>query len=288
MGAVVAFVTVAYALAGVLSMLVWDTGGHHSPLVGLGFAAMFLPAVAAAIVRSLTNEGFRIDWSRLPIGWVPVALLLIPVTLHAIMLPHMALAGPLPWQEWLTPAADGLYYSPESRGWGVVTAVELVARIVLNAGVGLLAVSALAVFEEIGWRGWLLPRLQERVGARLAVIMTAIIWGLWHVPFGLSGIQHVDGVSPVQLALGVPVGMIAAGLVIGWLWVRTESIWVVALAHGALNNWGQYVFKYMHDFTVPDPGSVVGSGFLGLYVVGILLLLFGMPSQTHGSGAAAA
>ena len=232
MGAVVAFAAVVYVLAGVLSMLVWGTGGDHSPFVGLGFATMLLPAVAAAIVRSLAHEGFRIDWNRLPIGWVPVALLLIPVTLHAIMLTRMALAGPLPWQDWLTPASDGLYYSPESRGWGVVTTVELVARIVLNAGVGLLAVSALALFEEIGWRGWLLPRLQDRVGARLAVIMTAIIWGLWHVPFVLSGIQHVDGVSPVQLALGVPVGVIAAGLVIGWLWVRTESIWIVALAHG--------------------------------------------------------
>jgi membrane protease YdiL (CAAX protease family) len=288
MGAVGAFVASAYVLAGVLSMLVWGTGGHQSPLAGLGFAAMLLPAAAAAIVRSLTKEGFGIDWNRLPIGWVPVALFIIPVTLHATMITRLALAGPLPWQDWLTPAADGLYHSPESRGWGVVTTVELVARIVLNAGVGLLVVSALTLFEEIGWRGWLLPRLQERVGARLAVIMTAIIWGLWHVPFGLSGIQHVDGVSPVQLALGVPVGVIAAGLVIGWLWVRTESIWVVALAHGALNNWGQYVFKYMRDFTVPDPGSVIGSGFLGLYAVGILLLLFGMPSQTRGSGMAAA
>jgi membrane protease YdiL (CAAX protease family) len=249
---------------------------------------MLLPALAVGIVRCLTNEGLRIDWNRLPVGWVPVALFLIPLTLHAIMLPRMALAGPLPWQDWLKPAADGLYYSPESRGWGVVTREGLVARIMLNAGVGLLAVSALALFEEIGWRGWLLPRLQARIGARLAVLATAIIWGLWHVPFALSGIQHIDGMSPVQLALSVPVGVVAAGLIIGWLWVRTKSIWVVALAHGALNNWGQYAFKYMRDFTVPDPGAVVGSGFLGLFALGVVLLLFGMPSEARDKATVAA
>ena len=102
-----------------------------------------------------------------------------------------------------------------------------------------------------------------------------------------STIQNVDGMAPVQVALGVPVGVVAAGLVIGWLWVRTESIWVVALAHGALNNWGQYAFKYMRDFTVPDPGSLVGSGFLGVYAVGILLLWFGMPTRTRGKAVAA-
>jgi membrane protease YdiL (CAAX protease family) len=32
----------------------------------------------------------------------------------------------------------------------------------------------------------------------------------------------------------------AAGLIIGWLWLRTESIWLAAIAHGAMNNWGQY------------------------------------------------
>jgi membrane protease YdiL (CAAX protease family) len=288
MNAVAIFVAVTYGLAATLSLVVWKTGGHDGPLAGLGFAAMFLPALAAAIVHTLTNEGLRIDWTRLPVRWIPVALFLIPVTLHAIMLPRMARAGPLPWQDWLTLAADGRYHSPESRGWGVLTTGELVARIGLNAGVGLLVVSALALFEEIGWRGWLLPRLAARMGARPAVILTAIIWGIWHIPFGLSGIQHVDGISSMRLALGVPVGVVATGLVIGWLWVRTNSIWIVALAHGASNNWGQYAFKYMRDFTVPDPRSVVGSGYPGLYVVGILLLCFGIPSRPRGSKVASA
>ena len=280
--AIVAYVIIAYALSSAFGVVGWMTGGHQSPVVFLlGVAAMIAPTAAALIVRSRFDEDVRIDWRRLPLKYLAVALFLMPGTLQAIMLTRMSLAGPLPWQAWLTPQTDGLFYSPESRGWGVLTTEGLVARMALNAVTGLVVASILAVFEEIGWRGWLLPRLAERVGDRLGIVLTSIIWAGWHVPFGLSGIHHIEGMSPMEVALGVPVGVAASGLILGWLWVRTESIWLVAIAHGAFNNWGQYSFKYMTDFTVPDPGSVAGSGFIGLYVVGIVLLVFGMPLTRH-------
>ena len=279
--AIVAYVIIAYALSSALGVVAWMTGGHHSPFIFLlGVATMLAPTAAALIVRSLFEEEVRIDWRRLPLKYLAVALFLMPGTLQATILTNMSLAGPLPWQEWLTPQADGLFHSPESRGWGVLTTEGLVARIVLNAVTGLAIVSALALFEEIGWRAWLLPRLAERVGNRLGIVLTSIIWAGWHVPFGLSGIHHIEGMSPMAVALGVPVGVVASALIIGWLWVRTESIWLVAIAHGAFNNWGQYSFKYMTEFAVPDPVSVAGSGFIGLYVVGFLLLAFGMPSRS--------
>jgi len=142
--------------------------------------------------------------------------------------------------------------------------------------VGIIMGSILSFFEEVGWRAWLLPRLADRMGARRAVVATAIIWALWHIPFQLSGIQHIDGVSPVNLALTLPFGIFAAGLVIGWLWVKTESIWVVTLAHGALNSWGQYAFKYMQFVRAPD-SIVGGAGGLAVLVLGTLLLARGLP-----------
>jgi membrane protease YdiL (CAAX protease family) len=288
MNPIVGFVGVAYALMGALSVVVWATGGYRSPFAGLGFVAMLLPSLAVFIVRFGARKGPRIDWSRLPASYVPVAVLLMPVILHAIVLARLALAGPLPWQDWLTPDANGLYHSPVSRGWGVLTTTELIAHVVVNGGVGLVMNSVLALFEEIGWRGWLLPLLAERMSARLAVVVSATIWALWHIPLGLSGLQHIDGVSPIHLAMGIPVGVAATGLIIGWLWIRTKSIWIVAIAHGALNDWGQYALKYMRDFTVPDPTVVLSYGFLGLYVVGILLLMFGIPPSPRGQKLAAA
>ena len=43
----------------------------------------------------------------------------------------------------------------------------------------------------------------------------------------------------------MPLGQIGAGIFLGWLWLQTRSIWMLALAHGALNNWGQYACKFM-------------------------------------------
>jgi membrane protease YdiL (CAAX protease family) len=143
----------------------------------------------------------------------------------------------------------------------------------VNAIVGLLIVSLPAFFEEIGWRAWLLPRLADRIGARWGVVFTSVIWAIWHVPFQLSGIQHSDGVSPVRLALSIPLGIAATGLILGWLWLRTESIWLVAISHGAANNWGQYASKYMQDSGTPDRDMMaLNIGSLALLFVGLILL----------------
>ncbi len=204
-----------------------------------------------------------------------MALLLLPVVMHAAMLPvTAAYEDRLPWQQWLTPQADGLIHSPTGRGWGGMTPAGLAARVVLNAGVGVIVVSALAIFEEVGWRAWLLPRLQALMGARRAVVITSAVWAAWHIPFQLSGVQHIDGVPPVLLALTLPLGTFGSGLVIGYFWLRTESIWIVALAHGAFNNWGQYAFKYMEFAQAPDL-VVVSTGSLAVIVLGALLLWFG-------------
>jgi membrane protease YdiL (CAAX protease family) len=151
--------------------------------------------------------------------------LLLPLAIHAVALPGIfMLEGKLPW-------VPGLAFSP--------------GRLAINVLAGLIIVSFLAFFEEIGWRAFMLPRLAERLGMRRAAIASAIIWALWHVPYALSGISHVENVTPFALAIVEPVGTFGAGLFLAFLWFKTESILLVSLAHGAINNWGQYAFKFM-------------------------------------------
>lgn len=196
MNAITLFITIVLALSTALSLVVGLRGGFNSALIGLAYVSMFLPAAALLIVSSVSGETPRLRWPRFPLKFLPAALFLIPLVLHAAVLPLMgAFGGGIQWQSWLTPQADGLYHTPASRGWGTLTISGLATHIVLNAVIGLTAVSIFAFFEEIGWRAWLLPRLVDRVGGRNGVVVTSIIWALWHVPFQLSGIQHIEGVS---------------------------------------------------------------------------------------------
>jgi uncharacterized protein len=48
-----------------------------------------------------------------------------------------------------------------------------------------------AVGEELGWRGFLLPRLGQRFGERGAAWTMALLWSLWHVPaYFTPGMPH--------------------------------------------------------------------------------------------------
>jgi membrane protease YdiL (CAAX protease family) len=278
MSAIPFFVVTCYVLSIALSLVIGYTGGQNSALIGIAYVSMFLPAGAAAILSATRNEPPHVRWSSFPLRYLPVALFLVPGVLHAVMLPGMAiLGGGVSWQDWLTRRADGLYHAPASRGWGALTTQGLVEHILLNAIVGLAIVSFLALFEEIGWRTWLLPRLADRIGVRRAVVVTSLIWALWHVPFQLSGIQHISGVSPATLAMSMPLGITATGLILGWLWVRTGSVWLVAIAHGSSNNWGQYAFKYMQDSATPVRDLIVlNLGSLALLIIGAILLWRGV------------
>jgi membrane protease YdiL (CAAX protease family) len=280
---ILVFIAIAFALSIALSLFIGLTGGPRSAWIGLGYASMLIPAIAAFTTNAVTHdERGPIGFDHFPLRYLPAALLLMPLVMHAAMLPVAAAEGGLHWQDWLTQSADGLYHPPATRGWGALTPLGLGVHIAVNAIAGMMVASGFAFFEEIGWRGWLLPRLLERTGPQRAVAVCSAIWAVWHVPYALSGIQHVEGVSIGWLALIVPAGIFGSGLVIGWLWLRTGSIWITAIAHGALNNWGQYAFKFLADVSPSSELAALSAGSLALIVVGAVLIA---QSQTAHSPA---
>ena len=67
----------------------------------------------------------------------------------------------------------------------VLAAVTLVQVVV-----GSLINTVPAFGEEVGWRGFLFPRLQELFGPVVAVVGTGVVWGLWHAPLILLGYNY--------------------------------------------------------------------------------------------------
>jgi membrane protease YdiL (CAAX protease family) len=91
-----------------------------------------------------------------------------------------------------------------------------------------------AVGEEIGWRGFLLPRLLQ-LGIRQwpASMICGVIWGLWHAPLILQGHNYPD--HP-YLGVAIMTGFTTLlGIIFGWLQLASGSVWVPTAAHEALN-----------------------------------------------------
>jgi membrane protease YdiL (CAAX protease family) len=87
--------------------------------------------------------------------------------------------------------------------------------------------------EEIGWRGYALPRLSERCGLAPASVILGMIWATWHLPLFFVPETSTFGQSfPVYL-----LQVTALSVVVAWLYWRTEgSLLLVMLLHAAVNN----------------------------------------------------
>lgn len=88
--------------------------------------------------------------------------------------------------------------------------------------------------EEVGWRGYALPRLGARFGYGAGSAILGVLWALWHQPvfFMLPGNGNYGQSFPLFLA-----GVIPLSIAMGWLFVHTKgSVLLAMLMHSAVNN----------------------------------------------------
>jgi uncharacterized protein len=208
----VAFFALAYALSWLILVpaglgLLPDSAGI------LAWLAPFGPAVAAFVVTALTGgrpavgQLLRrmVQW-RVGIHWYLLILFGVPLV---ELLGAFAVLGSVP--------LDDL-----AKNWPLIFTSYLPQVLV--------AVVVIGLAEETGWRGFALPRLQERRGPLVGTAVLAMVWALWHLPNLLFG-----GWTGASYALWL-VGTLAVAFVYTWLFNNTGgSILLVALLHAAIN-----------------------------------------------------
>jgi len=135
---------------------------------------------------------------------------------------------------------------------------------------------ASALGEEIGWSGFLGPRLAARYGFTRAALITGAIWGSWHFPILLFA-DYFDSASPaVWFALPCfAIEVLGLSVIILWLRLRSGSVWTGALVHAGVNLFNQVVFV---PLTAPRGGitayTIDESGFMLPVVIVATALLF--------------
>jgi membrane protease YdiL (CAAX protease family) len=200
----IAFFVLAYALSW-LAWPVWAFGLYPNPVFSFG------PFLAALVVLAITQgkSGLggllrrMVRW-RVGIRWYAVALLVpVAITLAASVL-NVLLGAQTP-------------SSADLGGWkGLLPAFFLV---LLIPGLG-------GVWEEPGWRGYALARLQTGRSALFASLILGVLIAGWHLPLMLVGQVHYSDILSIMGAV----------VVFNWVFNNANgSVLIVMLMH-ATNN----------------------------------------------------
>jgi uncharacterized protein len=209
------------------------------------------PAVAALIMLLVvTREGYSKEgWKilglhrlGLSVWWIAIGLTFLMSLIASIIV-------------WATPLAS--FVLPES---GIVNPL---IQFLITVGLFTLTFS---LWEEIGMRGYLLPKLLP-LGRRRALALSGLVHAAWHMPLiFLTPLYHTAGNKLIVVPLFVGT-ILAASFVFGYLRIYTGSVWPASIAHAVHNAaWGT-----LAAFTVTSSPVVVNEYLAGDN--GILILV---------------
>jgi len=201
---------------------------------------MWCPAFAAFAACRL----FGIDLATLGWNWRPARY-----QAWAYVLPVLY-ALPVYIATWVT-IRGSFAFSAFAAPWGTAfgfpewpRATALLLAVPLHATLGVIASSARSLGEEIGWRGFLLPSLVQQTGFTWGCFLSGCIWAVWHYP-GLLFSDYNAGTQPVFALACFTLMVIADSYILGWLRLKSGSLWTGAILHASHNLFIQAIFDGM-------------------------------------------
>lgn len=198
---------------------------------------MFVPASCSVLTRLITKEGFGNLYLRprlkgnikkyLLIYFGPTALLFISAAVYFLIFPGVF---DLEFE-----VLKGLASSKNTAG--LTTNMLLLIMILQVVIIGPVINIIPTLGEELGWRGYLLPKLRSIVSDRAALIITGIIWGLWHAPIIAMGHNYgTDYIGYPWLGILTMIAFcVVLGVIEGYAAIKFESIIPAAMIHSVVN-----------------------------------------------------
>jgi membrane protease YdiL (CAAX protease family) len=285
------FLAFAFGISWAAALVIYLTGGlENSPsytfaggqvtlaIILLASVYMFGPAIANLLTRIITKEGKKdlflqpyFDQKRgkyyLAAWFLPGLLTIAGVIFFFLLFPQFYDKNLSTLQSLLASSGQNGSINP----WVIAVTQALQALFISPI------LNAVPTFgEEFGWRAYLLPKLMP-LGGRKAVLLTGLIWGVWHWPIIFMGYNYGSDYfgAPFLGPLAMVWFTLGLSVIFGWLSIKAKSLWPAVIAHGAINGiaaLGSIFVKGNPDSLLgPTPVGIVG-GF-GLTVIAFLILL---------------
>jgi uncharacterized protein len=199
-----------------------------SPIL-TGLLGAFAPSLAAVIVTLLGGGsalrallGRLLIW-RVGIQWYAFVIFYPAALSLAKTAIYVAFGGSAP--DFANPPVLSVYPVPPeafTAGPWVLVPIIFLQQMLLGSSMG----------EELGWRGLLLPRLQNRMTALNASLIIGVVWGVWHLPkFFMKGDPLAEIFFPWFL-----LGIVANAILYTWVYNNTQgSLLLPLLFHTSTN-----------------------------------------------------
>lgn len=211
------------------------TYGQNLSVVILA-GAMFTPTLSNLLTRLITKEGFKNMYLRPHFkGHVKAYLLIFfgPSVLLFLSGAFYFLIFPENFDPELTVLKAMLANGPGGISVSNLLLITVLQVILIGPVVNLIP----TLGEELGWRGYLLPKLREIFSDRASLVITGVIWGIWHAPiiamghnYGTEYIGH-----PWLGILAMIVFCVAMGIVEGYATIKLNSAIPAAMIHSTVN-----------------------------------------------------
>ncbi|MCQ2534930.1 MAG: CPBP family intramembrane metalloprotease [Clostridia bacterium] len=252
--------------AAIINGFRWD--GNNLDMESFVALGMLMPLIAHVFTRMITREGFQLTGEDSMMLGIDLKNKKWIIYLFAIFIPYI-------YQE----LGNVLLILVVPKSFSSNTENLLLFQnkpylIPFIAISGAVVASFAALGEEVGWRGYMMPKLIKIMGLNKAIVVGGIIWGLWHAP--LTCIGHNFGTEypgfPYVGILLMCCFCIFVGSILTFVTVKTKSIWPATFLH-AVNNSPSTILDKMLDTDVITDSLNIFSYWLISFIPTIIVAL---------------
>ncbi|WP_455277199.1 CPBP family intramembrane glutamic endopeptidase [[Eubacterium] cellulosolvens] len=263
---VIAFCIIAFAITYLLEFWLWLSGGLTAPFATVVLmSAMYIPLISAVIVvKFIENESLRkYGISKGELKYY-IYSLIYPLAVITLGLAFVAILGTTEIDFTLN-KYKGMF--PNLSNFEIP-----IYFIIMNLALAPFINFIPSLGEEYGWRGFLQPKLIEKYSLFKGLLLTGTIWGLWHTPVILMGYNYPSYPNLIGVT-AFTIWTILVGFFLGWLRIKSKSIFPAALGHGAINAYiglGALIAPALDEMLTVPFGL---PGFFALFILALLAYL---------------
>ena len=262
------YMAVAFGLAWILEIVasVFSNNGNQMVFTVIAVIAMFMPFLGVLIAR-IPLKGM---------GWVPHLIGKIRYVFFALWIPALlSIIGGVLFFVIFPDAFDSEFLTlhgileetgalEQFEAQGLTMPMYLLISSIQAVTIAPFMNMFVALGEEVGWRGAMYPYLKEKLGVTKGRIAGGAIWGAWHWPIMIFagyeyGKEYIG--APVLGPIVFCICSVMIGILLDYVYEKTETIWLPSLMHGAVNAFT--VFAYL---TKPEYANmaIFGPAYIGI------------------------